>query len=223
MITATRENKQANRELSLAIHSRSSAQRQVSERLVQDVFADAYGAKVYSFLDQILYLYEGTEACGTIAYSPAKEHFWLEDYLELPVEQQALKNHGLDISRHHIAEVGNLASNNCHGYGKALIFSMTEFLLSSGYKWAVFTSTKHLRVFFKRQRVQFHSLGHAKLDLLSDCISDWGSYYEHCPEVILLNLEELKASFSKDSQKDDFAKLLISAQYLALNNMETQL
>lgn len=179
----------------LSLASPIHKDRTVAENFVRRVFAQAYDAKVNSFLQHLLILRQNNVIEGVIGFSDGQKRLWLEDYLEEHPCKILAEKYSLRVERSKIAEVGNLASNNCLGNGRVLVMAMTELLCTAGFEWVVFTSTAHLRLFFRRLRVTLLKLGNADFSRLTDIKSYWGNYYEHQPEVVALNLNEMRQRF----------------------------
>jgi hypothetical protein len=79
-------------------------------------------------------------------------------------------------------EVGNLAADP--GLGRAVVATMTLVLYQLGFRHVLFAATGVLRASFGRLGLAPVLLANADASRLRDTRSNWGSYYEHRPQVL---------------------------------------
>ncbi len=179
-------------EYSLLAHN--DAGRKVLERLICRVYKKVYNAEISFFHHYLLSIKnEGLE--GVIGFSPLNQPVFLEQYLELPLEKEISRLVMFDVSRASIAEVGNLAAIK-GGSGVKLIIAMTECLLQKGFEYGSFTGTKQIFSFFNKFNYMPLVLTCADPGKVAN-ISSWGSYYNYCPKVAVVDLRALKVKLQQ--------------------------
>lgn len=128
---------------------------------------------------------------AALGFRPAKEQtLFLEQYLNLPIEEKVSQAVKQTIARDEIVEVGNLASAG-GGASLYLFVALASFLYQSGYRYVVVTSTHFLFHYFKKLGLRPKKIGEASAHVLTDDQHNkWGTYYEKTPQVIMGSLEE---------------------------------
>jgi len=120
------------------------------ESYVRAAFLARHGAVVRTFMPTLVAFRDRTAVLrGVVGVRGAdEESLYLEQYLDRPVEDAlatALAAHGVEgVQRARIAEVGNLAGNNCRAAVR-MVAHVPAYLMSHGYQWIVFTATGALR------------------------------------------------------------------------------
>ncbi|MBI1405653.1 MAG: hypothetical protein GC145_05960 [Caulobacter sp.] len=112
----------------------------------------------------------------------ARERLFLEQYLDAPIEQALANRMGLNVRRHEITEIGNLASNSAPAT-LLLFLALAAHLAEEGCTHAVATATRQLRRSFARVGFATQSLTRAEPARLAGGAADWGAYYARDPEV----------------------------------------
>jgi hypothetical protein len=149
------------------------------ENFISAIYAHTYGADISVHYDTLMSVRDdhGDIVAALGFRSAGHGPLFLEQYLRRPVDAV------LDIPRHQIAEIGNLASNGS-GASSFLFTALAAYLHHGGFKQAVVTGTATLE---KR----FHKMGlepvrHAFADpaLLDQNQTDWGRYYDTRPHVL---------------------------------------
>lgn len=155
------------------------------QAFIADNFFKTYQADVKHFSETLLGCKDAQgHWVAALGYSGlAHRRAFLEQYLDVPIEQEIASLQKQTVARTQIVEVGNLAALH-PGAGRALIIQMTRHLHRSGYQWVVFTATRHLFNSFKRLKLKPVSLGLADPKRLADGGRAWGSYYDTEPEVM---------------------------------------
>jgi hypothetical protein len=158
-------------------------------KFIADTFLYHYGATIDSYCDRLI------GVCGSqgqmlaaAGYNLAEEGpLFLEQYLDVPLEQQIQNQLGLDIFRSEIAEVGNLAAVQAGGT-RMLIELMTQRLYQEGRRWVAFTATKSLINSFHRMGLSPVILAPAVPERVKNP-SAWGSYYQQTPHVAIGDIQ----------------------------------
>jgi len=153
-------------------------QRRAAETWVKKVYLRAYRARLDSFYPWLLTVTNDSGQLTSVAgFRPAAgEPLFSEHYLDQPVEQL------LQIPRHEIVEVGNLAPA-APGQARAMITTVTAFLHGAGFRQVVFTAVPQLFNAFHRLELQPRQLAIADPKRLPQGADGWGSYYAANPRV----------------------------------------
>ena len=164
-------------------------QREDLERFTRRIFRNQHGVTNVSFLPSLLGLKDNSgNVLATVGYgSCTDEPTFLEQYLDVPIEEHIALLGGTAIQRSEIVEIGNLAAEN--SFWASLLFSHLAVDLSqAGYRWAVFTATRQVRRIFTAMGVGLTELASADPARLGDAAQDWGSYYQNVPRVVAGNI-----------------------------------
>jgi len=156
------------------------------EQFIRTVFRNVYGANVTHFMPQLLSLHDQDSrvlaVCGLRQASTGS--LFLEAYLDQPVEAALSERIGIEVARGDIVEIGNLAVAEL-GMARRLLLEVIDHLHATDTQWAVFTAIPALRNSLGKLNVQLEVLCDANIDNLAATErSDWGSYYEHQPQVM---------------------------------------
>lgn len=177
-------------ELDLKVLPINHLERPAAEQFIRAVFGRAYGANVTHFLPQIMAL--RSEESGLLAALGLRfaqtNTLFLEQYLEVPVEQAIAAAAHTAVARSTVTELGNLASFQRGGL-RCLIIGLTAYLKGAGVKWAAFTAVPAVLNAFVRMGIPLHELGPADPSRLVGGAAEWGSYYEQKPRVVAGNVE----------------------------------
>ncbi|NQV69389.1 MAG: thermostable hemolysin [Pseudohongiella sp.] len=165
---------------------RHSSLRPQVEAYIESKFKASYGATPSEYLPLLLTLRCVDQLSGAAGISIAalEERLFLEQYLDLPVEQVLQQTLGSEVQRQGIVEIGNLVATT-NGASRIIFIVLASVLYQAGFEWMVFTATKPLLAGFKKLGFENYSLGKAELARLSsDSAESWGSYYQNKPEVV---------------------------------------
>ncbi len=158
---------------------------------VAETFRRHYGAEIRHFLPHFLHIRNGQQHQSVVGYRGGHEgRFFLEHYLDSPVEQVLSARLGRPIRRDQIVEVGNLADST-PGMARLSILATTRCLHGMGYRWVVFTGVRRLYNAF--HRLGLHPLELAEADperLPADEADRWGDYYRDQPKVYVGRIED---------------------------------
>jgi len=161
--------------------------RQNVEHFIHAVYEKCYQADVQMFMPMLVRV-RSVSTQKTVAAAGfslgQKGKFFLEHYLDFPLEKAASAVVGKQMKRSDFVEVGNLAGA-IPGAAYLMILSLAEYLSSIGYQWVGFTLTKNMVNAF--QAIGLEPL--ALIDAHHSCIATqnkiWGKYYETQPKVMV--------------------------------------
>ena len=170
----------------------NEANRDCVRSFIQSRFYQAYGAKVTDFLPHLLALVDReTNIKASLGFAPASQHsLFLEQYLPQPVELCIADALGVaPPKREQIIEMGNLASDS-YGATRRLILNLAGYFMQQGYRWLTITATNQVLNSFVQLGLghHFHVLADAEASALTEPASDWGSYYEFEPQVLVIDI-----------------------------------
>ncbi|MBE5201126.1 thermostable hemolysin [Pectobacterium quasiaquaticum] len=167
---------------------------------IRDSYHQIYNASLSHCMPWLLGMYDaGGElraACGVQTASQGV--FYLEQYLDAPVETVLSSRLNLSVSREGIVEVGNFSASD--GASARVMYAALCLLLNQyHYSWIVFTGTKKIRNIFHRLNLQPTLLTPASAERLGDAAQEWGEYYLHDPQVMAGELVGGKTTLSQTS------------------------
>ena len=165
----------------------ASCRREV-EAFIHAVFKVRYGANVTEFMPTLVALRDsnGLLMAAFGMRSAAAEKLFLEQYIELPIEQLLSENLGKNITRDQITCIGNLAVSNPRN-ANVLIAHIIQHSLDIGIEWCVATAHHSLQnglIKSGRDVYPLHIADKARLAPNEQEI--WGSYYNNLPQVIAI-------------------------------------
>lgn len=168
--------------------SKKSACRQEVEAFIHAVFKITYGANVTEFMPTLVALRDenGVLMAAFGMRSAAKEKLFLEQYLDIPIEQLLTEQLGKPITRNEITCIGNLAVSNPRNAG-VLIAHVIQHSLDIGIEWCVATAHHSLQnglVKGGRDVYPLHLADKAHLPLEEQAV--WGTYYDQMPQVVAI-------------------------------------
>lgn len=156
------------------------------ERFIAGCFFRGYGAVITHFADTLLGVRgsDGQWAAG-LGYSlPAGQPVFIEQYLDVPLEDGLSDVLGERVRRDGVAEVGNMAATSA-GLGRLLIALATQHLYARGLDYVVFTATRALSNSFVRLGIPIFAVVEADPARLRDGVGNWGNYYRNSPTVMV--------------------------------------
>ncbi|MDD2916139.1 MAG: thermostable hemolysin [Gallionella sp.] len=165
------------------------------EQFIGNIFHQAYGAEITHFMPYLMSLRDMDEqliaVCGL--RSASIEAPFLERYLDRPIEAVLSKHAGLSVKRGDIIEVGNFSVAEM-GMSRYLITAINDQLYATSKQWAVFTAVPVLRNAFIKLNMKLEILCDANKDkLTAEEQAEWGSYYEHKPQVMAIRRIERRS------------------------------
>lgn len=158
-------------------------------QFIANTFQHHYGATIESYCDRLVGVCSPQGSMLAAAgYNLAEDGpLFLEQYLNVPLEEHLQQQLGLDIARSEIAEVGNLAALQAGGT-RMLIDLMTQQLHQEGRRWVAFTATKSLINSFHRMGLSPVILAPALPERVKNQ-GAWGSYYLQNPQVAIGDIQ----------------------------------
>lgn len=156
-----------------------SKDRQSVESFITNTYAQAYNAKIgvhYPTLMSVRNENGDILSAAGFRYA-ATDPLFLEQYLETPIESV------LNVNRHAVTEIGNLAS----GGGGASLFlfaALAAYLDGRNQSHAVITGTSSIEKHLKAFGLKPSRLAPADPSLLLQKDEDWGTYYDTEPHVL---------------------------------------
>lgn len=202
----------------LQLIQRGDPRREQLRAHLNDVYGDAFGAEPGHLHELLLGLHDergiprGLIGASVAAHTP---QLFVEQYLDVPVEQLWAERLGRRVDRREIVEVGNLAARHT-GLGPWLVASLAHHLDELGIPLTVFAGTAELRASFAHMGVTLVDHGPADPARLGDAVSIWGSYYTHDPHVCTVHVRDVIAANQSLAERcPDRARLLEQARRLA--------
>ncbi|HEY0562880.1 MAG TPA: thermostable hemolysin [Methylophilus sp.] len=156
------------------------------EAFIHAVFKQAYGANITQFMPDLVALRDanGILMAAFGLHAAAHERLFLEQYIDVPIEQLMSSGLGRPIQREEITCIGNLAVANPRNAG-VLIAHVIQHSLDIGIEWCVATAHHSLQNGLIKGGRDVYALApadHAKLP--ADELAHWGSYYRHLPQIV---------------------------------------
>jgi hypothetical protein len=169
---------------------RTTAARPELEQYVRDAFAAKHGATVRTFMPTLLAFRDRHDALrGVVGLRGAHEEaLYLEQYLDLPVEQAIERQVRLRdgsaaaVRREQVVEVGNLAGANCRAAVR-MVAQLPACLVAQRYEWIVFTATSTVQQILAGFGAPLIELAQADARSVAGGNDDWGRYYQTRPRV----------------------------------------
>jgi len=158
--------------------------RGAAEALIEDVYAEAFGAKIKTAYPNLFAL---TGRSGAVIAAAGfrwagSVTLFLERYLRAPIEVLASDAFDTPVARESIVEIGSLASR---GAGASLLFAaLAAYLHAQGAAVAAATLTRKLLRTFEAVGMHTQVLARAS-EAHAGASGDWGAYYAHDPSVVI--------------------------------------
>jgi hypothetical protein len=161
------------------------------EAFISQRFAASFGSRIEAFMPRLFSVRnQAGDICGAFGMRSASRKLFLEQYLDIPIEQAIAARTGGRAERRAIVEVGHF-SGAFPGAVRAMIGLLTEYLHREGCDWVVFTGTSGLRNAFGRLGLFTLDIEAATADRLpAEARAAWGSYYDHAPRVCAGNVKD---------------------------------
>jgi hypothetical protein len=168
------------------LHQADSLARTRAELFLEAEYARAFGGLIRHHYPLLMTAvgHDGA-VLAAVGFRPAtKEPFFLEQYLDEPVESAIARRLDEPVRRADVVEIGNLASASpCAS--RFLFSALADHLEQLGATHAVATATRQLRRSFRRICFPVSPLGAAEAARLTQAGADWGSYYSRDPQVVV--------------------------------------
>jgi hypothetical protein len=169
----------------LTRHDRCSPRRALLEDFVRSEFRKHFGARIRQFMPELLALHDqqGQVRAVVGCRAAAAEPLFLETYTRAPIEVALAVRNGFWVPREGIVEIGSLACRNATA-AIAIVRALVPHLLAAGFDWVVFTGADTVMNVFRHLGLAPRAVCPANAELLGDARHDWGSYYDHNPQVM---------------------------------------
>jgi hypothetical protein len=178
----------------------TQADYQQATTFIKAGFARNYNAVISEFMPYLMTIAD-SKITAVMGIRPATAPLFIEQYLERPIEttlgDSALK-------REHIVEVGNLVSDNRHNT-LSLFIVVTRTLYCAGYQQMVFCATGKVAAILRRVGASLDPIVEADSQRVGASLAQWGSYYEHHPTVMRLDLAQANHLISNSPLLNTFA------------------
>jgi hypothetical protein len=168
---------------------RNHPRRACLEHFIAEVYRQRYGAHVVHFAQQLIALQDTDGKCLAAAgYTSATvAPLFVEQYLDVPVEEAIAARIGAPVTRSQVVEAGNLAAAG-PGAARDMIVHLAAVLHRVQLGWVELTCTRTLLNSFFRLGLAPLALAHADPRRLPDCGKSWGSYYRTDPIVVAADI-----------------------------------
>jgi hypothetical protein len=151
--------------------------------LAQAQYRDHFECELAHYYPKVFCLYKDDELVACCGFRAANEEaLFLEQYLDLPIEQSVSLNIGQSIERANIVEIGGLAVTD-KAEALVLMLKLAPAFQTLGFTLATCTVTTPVRRCLKKLGIESHLLASADPKRVSDG-SDWGRYYDTNPVVL---------------------------------------
>lgn len=158
------------------------------ERFIAAVFNRVYGAQIDHFMPDLVALRDsnGILMAAFGLRHASKAPLFLEQYIDVPIEQLLTQRLGRQIARAEITCIGNLAVANPHN-ASVLITHVIQHSLSLGLPWGVATAHHSLQNGLVKAGRDLYPLALADPDRLpAEARQKWGSYYRRVPQIVAI-------------------------------------
>ncbi|MDP1931590.1 MAG: thermostable hemolysin [Gammaproteobacteria bacterium] len=170
-------------------HAIESAQRHLLEGYIHTRYAATYQANISHFLPFLMATWSENQLQGVLGLRPgACGAFFVENYLDTPIENIVALRHGATVAREQIIETGNLAGSR--GSSQLLFIALTEVLFRAGFRWVTFTATTQVNALLQRLGFAPHAICIADPERLGEQRKAWGTYYDNRPCVVIGDVQQ---------------------------------
>ena len=170
-----------------------SAHREQLERYISSIFRAAYGASVLEFLPLLVCLQESDAFQAALGLRSARQGtLFCEHYLARPVQDQIHETFSRQVNRSQVMELGNLVASR-PGQAATLYTLVVAALGIAGVSHLVFCANRAVRVSIRRCGFVTREICAADPQRLPGGATQWGSYYDGDPKVILADIPQAVA------------------------------
>ncbi|MDR5755967.1 thermostable hemolysin [Caballeronia sp. LZ035] len=177
------------------VHPGQPAYREVQQAVSQHYYR-FYGARPEPTPDQFLCLTELKEsppvhastvhACVGLSWGDSSKLF-SEYYIDTNLTQQ------YGLSRRELVEFGQFSSFGAKGAGRYLMVNAFRMLSQHHYRYVLMTATERVRGIMQALQIDYDDLGCARPSRVRDEHTEWGSYYNNSPRVVMAHLDGIAA------------------------------
>lgn len=169
----------------LDIVARGEPGREPLERLIEDRFDAAFGARLpghYPILAGVVGLDGAPRAAAGVRFAEV-EGLFLERYLDAPIERALAAAFETPVARDVVVEIGSLASVSAPAT-VGLFGTLAAWLSANrGRRFAVATLRPDLARMLSRAGFGLRRLSAADPARIENAAQAWGSYYRNAPQV----------------------------------------
>ena len=178
-------------EATIVAHGADSPQRALLEDFVRREFLTHFGARIKQFMPELLALHGADRTIRAVVgcRAAATEPLFLETYTRQPIEEVLAVRNGFWVPRERIVEIGSLACRNAKA-AIEIVRALVPHLLNAGFSWVVFTGADTVMNVFRYLELSPRPLCPADARLLGDARNDWGTYYDHNPQVMAGRIQD---------------------------------
>ncbi len=172
------------------LHGHSHRRREQLEDYIKEKYKQIYQARISEFLPLLLSMNYSRDPQAVVGLKPGScGHMFLEQYIEMPIEQGIASLARQPVDRHSVVEIGNLVATQ-RGSSQLLFIILTAVLEEAGYRWMVFTATPQVEKLIRR--LDFNPLVLASADpgKLGAQARNWGNYYDTQPRVNVGSIQQ---------------------------------
>ena len=160
------------------------------EKFISKKFYATHSAEIDEFMPYLLELKQANQRRAGLGLRPGVDgNFFLQTYLDKPVEQIIAGLSRAPCSRDKIVEIGNFAATGAV-VGSILFSVLAKSLLQAGFEWMVFTATPKVAKMITHLDCEPTIIGVANPDKLGDSALCWGDYYKNNPTVMACQLRQ---------------------------------
>ncbi len=162
--------------------------RQEVEDFIAAVFYQNYQAHIDSFMPELIALRDqnGVLMAAFGIHKASHSALFLEQYIDMPIEDLFTQQLGQLITRNAITSIGNLAVANPRNAG-VLIAHIIQYSLAVGIEWCVATAHHSLQNGLIKGGRDVYPLHAAdKTRLSKNELAKWGNYYDKQPEIVAI-------------------------------------
>lgn len=173
-----------------------------AQAFIHSAYERAFNADLHSFYPSIITLNGGPgrqqqDILGAVgARSGYGQQLFLEQYLRADLDAVLSERIDREVPRAAVVELGNLSVLR-PALTYPFMHLIGQWLLGYEVEWLVFALTAKLRHLFRRAGLDMVELGCAQQHRLLSQETDWGSYYEHDPRIVALELTPAIARFGQ--------------------------
>lgn len=171
-------------------------------------YQEVHCARLAEFLPFLLGIRTHGQLAGAFGIRPGSQRpLFLEQYLDLPIEQLVAQQAQCPVDRHSLVEIGNLVVTG-RGQGPLIMLLMATCLAQAGFSWMVFTVTEQVEKMMRRLGFCPQLIAHADPGRLQNPHSHWGSYYQNNPRVMVGSLASALTTIASNPRYLTTAALL---------------
>lgn len=175
---------------SFGLYQPDSDGRGGAEQAVKRIFRQVYNADISDFSTLLITAESEQNIDAVIGLRNAGQApLFLESYMDQPIEQILVKQHGLSITRDNLIEIGNLVAIRS-GTSRQLFIMLAFALAKAGVEWVTFTATAQVEQLLTKLGLAPVAICKAQHQAVVNGESSWGSYYENPPTVCYGNVKQ---------------------------------